>query len=78
MPFAFYALIIISFFIISMDDYASFGILSGTCTGLSANQFNLRYSMSKDKLFIINFIIRSFNSIRSFDLSIHSFIASAA
>ena len=45
-----------------MDDYASFGILSGTCTGLWPNQFNLRYSMSKDKLFIINFNIRSFNS----------------
>ena len=45
-----------------MDDYASFGILSGTCTGLWPNQFNLRYSMSKDKLFTINFNIRSFNS----------------
>ena len=45
-----------------MEDYASFGILSGTCIGLSSNQFNQRYSMSKDKLFIINFNIRSFNA----------------
>ena len=45
-----------------MNDYESFGILSGTCTGSSIEQFNHNFSLSSRKLFILNFNIQSFNA----------------
>ena len=45
-----------------MDDYSSFGILSGSCTGFSPEQFNNKFSGISRKLFVLNFNIRSCNS----------------
>ena len=45
-----------------MNEYENFGIISGTCTDSSLEQFNQKFCASNNKLFIINFNIQSFNS----------------
>ena len=45
-----------------MDDYNSFNINNGSCTGFSPEHFNNKFSSSARKLFLLNFNIRSFNT----------------
>ena len=45
-----------------MDDFDSFGVLSGLCSEFSFEQFNNKFSSQNKKLFVMNFNIRSFSA----------------
>ena len=49
-------------FKIVMQNLNSFGIVDGSCTSYSIGQFNTVFQAPRNKLFVMNFNIRSFNS----------------